>query len=199
MHTGPSPAYGAIGFRERSKCGQLSMGSSCGTHLIFPIPCFSALGRGEAGSYRLPARNKGKPNFCLTLLVSIEFRGVSFRVKRKIYSLRDPVPGARSGPRIGPETTTELAAVTGEDERRLVKHAAIIGCCWRRVIWRGGCSRRWCGGLSCCPCQRGSVTRWSERISVTRETESVAVFGVLRRGQNGLCAARGCAGHCKPD
>jgi hypothetical protein len=71
MHTGPSPAYGAIGFRGRSKCGQLSMGSSCGTHLIFPIPCLSALGRGEAGSYRLPARNKGKPNFCLTLLVSI--------------------------------------------------------------------------------------------------------------------------------
>jgi hypothetical protein len=35
------------------------------------FPSLSALGKGEAGSYRLPALKLGKLNYCLTPLVSI--------------------------------------------------------------------------------------------------------------------------------
>jgi hypothetical protein len=89
-------------FREASKCVQLSMGSNWGAHSTFPsfpVSLPSVEGRPAATDYR-PLK-LGKLNFCLTLLVSMEFRGVSFRAKRKIYwsglmacaSLRDPVPG----------------------------------------------------------------------------------------------------------
>ena len=47
-------------------------GFELGCAFNLPVfPSFSALGRGEAGSYRLPALKLGKLNFCLTLLVSI--------------------------------------------------------------------------------------------------------------------------------
>jgi hypothetical protein len=64
---GPSPGYGAIGFWEQSKCGQLSMGSNDGMHLIFPIPYFSA--SGEVGR-QLPATGLKQGKTKLTLFAS---------------------------------------------------------------------------------------------------------------------------------
>jgi hypothetical protein len=47
-------------------------GIELGCAFNLPVfPSFSALGRGEAGSYRLPALKLGKLNFCLAPLVSI--------------------------------------------------------------------------------------------------------------------------------
>jgi hypothetical protein len=64
MHTQASPAC-LQPVREESKCGQLSMGSSYGWHLIFPISLASLPPVREAGSYRLPALKQGKIKLAL--------------------------------------------------------------------------------------------------------------------------------------
>jgi hypothetical protein len=58
--------------REASKCVQLSMESNWGAHSTFPrFPVSLPLGKGEAGSYPLPALKLGKLN-SRTSLVSID-------------------------------------------------------------------------------------------------------------------------------
>jgi hypothetical protein len=65
-------------------------GIELGCAFNLPVfPSLSALGRGEAGSYRLPALKLGKLNFCLALLVSIVFPAPTFRRKQNIFGWID--------------------------------------------------------------------------------------------------------------
>jgi hypothetical protein len=85
MHKRALPGYAWNRIPGRSKCGQLSMGSNDGMHLIFPVPCLFA--SGEVGP-QLPATGlEARENQTYrTALVSIDFRPLANRREREIFS-----------------------------------------------------------------------------------------------------------------
>jgi hypothetical protein len=75
---------------ERSECDQLSMEHSWGAHSTFPrFPVSLPPVKGRPAATGLPVLKLGKLNFCLTLLVSIGFRGVSLGLEQNIFGWID--------------------------------------------------------------------------------------------------------------